>query len=543
MKTADPTIKMVMAGLASLNLEYVRCMKLWSDFNRQTGFPADVLNFHHYSGNGTHGISPEDDSLKYKLRSMVNFRDTCLPGKEIWLSEFGYDTNPMSGQAATAIDTNDIYEVQGQWLLRSYLEAIAAGIDKAFIYMLRDVDATNPIRYSSSGLTTETWNGHQPKKSWFYVSTMKSQLKGLRFANEIASGQNSVNVYKFLSTCGDTAVYAVWCTSSSNTIIENFTLEIANSSSARLIRPQYGLPAGYQSNLEIQNNAVTFRVTERPVFIRTTQDTSLLPMPAGSITGRVVVQQGQSCVVYSVNPIANATGYNWTLPPGAIITAGGNTNSITVTFPATAMSGNLVVSGSNPCGTGQASPLLYINVIPTQNNVNNIILPDGESKCYDAVQSVTVAGNSTTFLVQTGGSATFIAGQKISLLPGTSVEPGGRLWAHITTTGSYCNGVLIPGGNGLNINNEETPTVQSQAGLFKVYPNPTTGRFTVELNPSVDPTAMTLFITGMRGEIVMKREVEATRKMDFSIEEKQPGIYIIRLMTGNHVEITKIIKL
>jgi hypothetical protein len=152
-------------------------------------------------------------------------------------------------------------------------------------------------------------------------------------------------------------------------------------------------------------------------------------------------------------------------------------------------------------------------------------------------------GFAHPFLVQTGGSATFIAGQKISLLPGTTVEPGGGLWAYITTSGSYCTGVSAPARNAGNINNEETPTVQSQAGLFKVYPNPTTGRFTLELNPGVDPAAITVFINGIRGETVMKQEVEVTRKMDFSIEEKQPGIYIIRLMMGDRVETAKIIRL
>ena len=271
MKAADPTVKMVMGGLASLNLEYLRCMNLWSEFNRQTGFPADVLNFHHYSQNSTHGISPEDDGLKDKLKSIASFRDTCMPGKEIWLTEFGYDTNPASEQAAIAIDTNDIYEVQAEWIMRSFLEAAAAGLDKAFVFMLRDVNAPDPTKYNSSGLTNEKWNGYQPKKSWIYVSTMKSQLKGLRFDKEIASGQNPVNVYSFHSVTGDTTVYTVWCGSSSNTIIENFTLNVGAATSAQLILPMAGMPEGSLSAISIENNTVTFRVTERPVFIRTRQ--------------------------------------------------------------------------------------------------------------------------------------------------------------------------------------------------------------------------------------------------------------------------------
>lgn len=268
MKTADPHIKMVMAGLASLNLEYVRCMKLWSDFNRTNGFPADVLNFHHYSENGLHGISPEADSLKQKLARLVQYRDTYLPGKEIWLSEFGYDTQPESVQAAVAIDTNDIYEVQGQWILRSFLEAAASGIDKAYMYMLRDANALDPNKYNSCGLTNELWYGHQPKKSWFYVNTMNQQLKNMRFEREVNSGNAKVSVYQFNSQNADTLVYAVWCRTSANTIINNFELNVGAGAIVKLTLPMDQKPNGHKTTLTVQSGKVSFRVTERPVFVQ-----------------------------------------------------------------------------------------------------------------------------------------------------------------------------------------------------------------------------------------------------------------------------------
>jgi hypothetical protein len=269
MKTADPNIKMVMGGLASLNLEYVRCMKLWSDYNRQTGFPVDVLNFHHYSGNGYHGISPEEDSLKFKLKKLVEYRNQYLPGKEIWLSEFGYDTNLESVQASRPIDTTDNFEVQGQWILRSYLEAAASGIERAHMFMLRDVNALNPNIYNSCGLTGEIWYGHQPKKSWYYLFAMKNQLSGLRFQQEMPSSVPQVNVYRFDSDSGDTLVFAVWSTTSENRVIENFELNVGQNSVVTLVTPVFGDTLGLQQPLQVDNGIVRFAVSERPVFIRT----------------------------------------------------------------------------------------------------------------------------------------------------------------------------------------------------------------------------------------------------------------------------------
>ena len=82
---------------------------------------------------------------------------------------------------------------------------------------------------------------------------------------------------------------------------------------------------------------------------------SPLPLADGSITGISTVCQGQTAVSYGVTPIANATGYNWTLPPGASIVSGNNTSSITVNYSSTASSGNLRVQGSNACGNGAFS--------------------------------------------------------------------------------------------------------------------------------------------------------------------------------------------
>ena len=54
--------------------------------------------------------------------------------------------------------------------------------------------------------------------------------------------------------------------------------------------------------------------------------------PAGPITGPTSTCQGGSGYVYTVAPIPNASGYNWTLPVGGVITSGANTNSITVSY-------------------------------------------------------------------------------------------------------------------------------------------------------------------------------------------------------------------
>ncbi len=58
--------------------------------------------------------------------------------------------------------------------------------------------------------------------------------------------------------------------------------------------------------------------------------TNLEVAAAGAITGAGNVCANTGSISYTVPPIPNATGYNWTVPPGAMIASGANTESIFV---------------------------------------------------------------------------------------------------------------------------------------------------------------------------------------------------------------------
>ena len=91
---------------------------------------------------------------------------------------------------------------------------------------------------------------------------------------------------------------------------------------------------------------------------------SFLPATAGTIIGAHLVCQGQSDFGYSIPAIANATAYVWTLPSGATIILGANTNAITVHYSFAASSGNINVHATNGCGHGKASPNCTITISP-----------------------------------------------------------------------------------------------------------------------------------------------------------------------------------
>lgn len=298
---ADPNMKMVMAGLADLDWNYTEDILKWFDnsdgsnpSNNRLGanrvYPFHVFNYHRYSNKmyknllSVHGFSPEEDifsidgssnpkSMKYHMIDLVSNIDNYITSnnaqnelgdREIWLTEFGYDTSPLSRQGAipdVTLDqpievTNDngavicvltnlrdqystcllphwkffnttdqalimsiIYETQGQWLTRSLLEFSTTGFDRAFIYDIRDQDPNiycfdsnengyNPFnycqyagRFAYSGLLESNLESWAEKPSWYYVSTVKNVLSGYSFLSDSQTACDPGNSPAIATNC------------------------------------------------------------------------------------------------------------------------------------------------------------------------------------------------------------------------------------------------------------------------------------------------------------------------------------------------------
>jgi len=135
---------------------------------------------------------------------------------------------------------------------------------------------------------------------------------------------------------------------------------------------------------------------------------------AGAITGAGTVCQGTSGVVYTVPPISNATGYDWTVPPGTTITAGNNTNTITCAFGLSALSGNVTVRGYNAdCGYGVPTSF-SVTVNPLPADAGTVTGISGASVCQGqsgVAYSVSPIANAAEYLWSyTGTGAMLNAG-------------------------------------------------------------------------------------------------------------------------------------
>ncbi len=282
---ADPDMKVITGGLSDLDMEYFEGMLDWFEANRDPAdlYPFDVINLHHYANDspifnslGSVGVSPEEDDLKNLLQDFVNLRDLHFPGVELWLSEFGYDTNELSLQR---VPTNGISpytqeEVQGQWMLRSFLEIKAAGFDRAVAFDLRDecTDGFCEGTFVSAGQVTSLLDNYQPKAAWYYTYTMKNVLEGLVYDAELSPCQDTLcnvdcpRVYKFIDPLNpDKDVYAIWSPTSCGKPTYDYPLFLNGADSATLVVPTAPSTIGNSSLLE--GTTVMVPVSERPVFV------------------------------------------------------------------------------------------------------------------------------------------------------------------------------------------------------------------------------------------------------------------------------------
>ncbi len=284
-KNADPTMKLAMAGVSGVSNEYITALIHWMKANRADGSVAfDAFNVHHYMAktielpNGSTasvGISPEEAKIDEVLSQLIELRDKYYPEKEVWITEFGWDTNQSYATATSAHAYGEYTgrQVQAMWLTRSYLIFSACGLDKADMYMCEDtgVEETSVGKYGTCGVIgfEKNENGETvevKKDSYYYLYTLKNTLGTYTFDSKVEAYDENVMIYRFTTEDGGEA-YAVWCKTSDGTKHENYQLRI-NGEAATVVESVYGDIDGVKTEvIADEYNYVSVNVSENPIYV------------------------------------------------------------------------------------------------------------------------------------------------------------------------------------------------------------------------------------------------------------------------------------
>jgi Secretion system C-terminal sorting domain len=289
-------LELVMAGISDFDVTYADHLA-----NNVKG--SGIINFHHYCDSkwdgvtSSGGVAPEHDrgimdgSIYSFKEAMQKLKSRYNPQK-LWLSEFGYDTNNNSEQRASPIKANgkisDAQEVQGCWIVRSYLEILAAGWEKAMLFFMVD-DNSKPEEgtlFTSSGILKDRTNFFQPKKSYWYTRTMREILGNTVFKEELSNDEYATickepRVLRFIGQVPNFSpevqnVLAVWSPTAANESYcggNYFEIDVSSftsTSDATMIVMHPNDKDGIRYSLDVVNGKVSIpseEVNERPIFI------------------------------------------------------------------------------------------------------------------------------------------------------------------------------------------------------------------------------------------------------------------------------------
>ena len=271
-KNADPSMKVVMGGLAKADVSYVKEMIEWCKVNR--GYRADgtvdlcfdVINYHLYSndnqstqwGEATRGVAPELSEIGRVADEFTQLSRQHAGNIDVWMTEAGYDVNPGSPQRAIAIGDKSALMTQADWILRSSLLYARRGIKKVFYYQLFDDNAANPIQYGSSGLA----DGLKRRPAADYIM-QSSKLMGQYTYKETLSQDPIVDVYVF----GAKTMYVLAIPDEKNRK-GNYELTLKGAKTATIYNLQAGSDAMSTKTVQISSGKLSIEVTETPVFVQ-----------------------------------------------------------------------------------------------------------------------------------------------------------------------------------------------------------------------------------------------------------------------------------
>ncbi|MEO5913198.1 MAG: hypothetical protein ABIS50_03125 [Luteolibacter sp.] len=172
---------------------------------------VDVLTIHSYAeltGWPSWKRSfPEDPALPKYLKDIENlcvWRDQHMPGKPVWITEFGYDSttqpNEKTGDFAKWEGVTD--EQQAQWIVRSLLVFSSMPVERAYLYFFNDEDKASV--HASAGLTRH----FKPKPSFYAVRHLQQTLGDFRFRRIPTNDPGKLRIQEYESE-GKT-IWAVW---------------------------------------------------------------------------------------------------------------------------------------------------------------------------------------------------------------------------------------------------------------------------------------------------------------------------------------------
>jgi hypothetical protein len=197
----------IILGESAPYMKSISCYDGWLD-------QIDILNLHTYAIRGqwpdrfrTYPEDPQCDFVS-RMAEAVAWRDENAPGKEVWITEFGWDAH--NAEPSAEREQKPIYErpsmigrtQQAEFLLRGFLVFARIGADRAYMYFYQD-DGPKEGLHNASGIISAV---KQP--AYYAMASLQRHLGDFRFSRVISEDPEGVYAYLFAADDGRRAIVA-----------------------------------------------------------------------------------------------------------------------------------------------------------------------------------------------------------------------------------------------------------------------------------------------------------------------------------------------
>ena len=272
-KDADPDLPVSVTGLA-FNLKSLISLK------KLTGrIPYDVINVHFYAfryARPSHRVAvpPEWSSLVDDMKEIIAWRNKEAPGRPVWLTEIGWDSQDFSTEGVTE-------EEAASYLIRSMMLLKGAGVDKGFWFYYHDFEQNRKGVFATSGLFRNTsipYSGStqlEPKRTYWYYGTMTKRIGDLYYDQNLSD--STTYHYSFKDETKSKEVHVLWYCPTyfykwrqlvdyPDSASYAFTIP-GNARNIQVIRPAGGSFDGVPYPNKVRGNKISLDLTGTPVFV------------------------------------------------------------------------------------------------------------------------------------------------------------------------------------------------------------------------------------------------------------------------------------
>jgi chitodextrinase len=279
-KNADPTMRVVMGGLALPSTDYLRGMIDWCRQHRgyrpdgRVDVCWDIVNYHQYfdtqgsaqSNAAGRGAAPERSTAAQTARAFVAIAHHELGDMPVWLSETGYDTEPTSPLRAMAIGSKSVEAVRAEWTLRSALLAARTGLSRIDFYQLyEDFGQKRPGQFGSMGLLTPQ---RRRTPAADFLLQARQLLEGYVFRQTL---QEDPLVDRYEKEGRSLLVLTVPDEQDRKATV---TVDLGTATAADVYTPRIGAATMSVTRVPVSQGKLTLTATETPTFV--------VPVPGGS---------------------------------------------------------------------------------------------------------------------------------------------------------------------------------------------------------------------------------------------------------------------